>query len=220
MRFTQTPEVHAIRENVHQALTGSELRESIQNLYAEGGHAAFTQAQVTRVDTSAQHLPAMEISGTDAAVIKDKKLAAAQKDDLRVVKPEGGVSGLIDRTDSDNDDKLTREEIQTRLKAKDITKSDAAALTVLLNNYDEIDKNNNGKINRYEIFERERKANDAQSDRDRLAELRQFFADYRKALDTNNDGTVSSSEINSAKSANDRFNERQRDLLQWADEHD
>jgi len=220
MRLTSTPEVHSIRENVHQALTGTELRESIQNLYGEQGHATFAQAQASRADTSAQHLPAMEISGADQAVIKAKKEAAGQEQATRSVSPEGGVRGLIDRTDSDNDNKLTREEIETRLRAKDLTKSDALALTVLLKNFDEIDKNNNGKINRYEIFERERKANDAQSDRDRLAELRQFFAERRKDLDTDNSGDISGWEINAARMATDKFNERQLQLLQWADEHD
>lgn len=220
--FGPSAEIHTLRETMPRALDSTQLGEAIQNIVQEQGSAAFTSAQC-RVDTSSQHLPAMEISTASGEVIRGKKEEQAAIIAAKAAQPqhnlEGGLRGLIDRTDSDNDNKLTRDEIQTRLRSGNLPQGDAAALKTLLRDYDEIDGNNNDRINHHEIMQRERTARDNQLNLDRLTQLQKLLAERRKDIDRNGDGRSTRAELATAADSESLFNRQERDLLDWAEDN-
>ena len=219
--FGNSPEVHSIRESAApQHLTGNELHEAIRSVVEQRGNAAFTEATQCRVDTSSQLLPALEISSVDQAAAirakKDEMAVYAAQEHARPQNLEGGVRGLIERTNTDNNrDSLTREEIKTRLGSKELADGDAAALKALLQNFDEIDTNGNGRINRNEINKREQNAREAQLVQERLAQWKRLVANRRQDLDRNNDGNITEGEVGDARNTESLFNDSERDLLKW-----
>jgi len=206
-------DAYVIRETPSARMDATELRTSIQNiLQHEGSKPSYAMCVA---DTSASYLPSVEIAGSnaEAKIIKAKKVAELKQDAPTEFQLDGGVRGLIDRADRNNDNRLSREEIENRLGNK-LSVNEARALKDIYQNFSRMDWDGNGRVSRSDIEGRVRGERSAQEQQDHLAQFEQALNRNRKLVDSNHDGRVTMSEIRSA-GRNSQVNQADREALRW-----
>ncbi len=205
-------DAYVLRENPTNRMDAAEMRTSITNIldiaglkpqYAESTH-----------DTSAAHLPSVELS--DDKIVAIKKMKAAEQKGSQNLELEGGIRGLFERTDDDTsanvNNRLTRGEIQARFGEK-MSRDEAMALKDLYVNFSRMDWDGNGRISLSDIENRQRTERSQQQMLDRLSEFRNLVASRRSDFDKNNDGHISRDELAQSSSAGSGFSAEQRQLI-------
>ena len=211
-----TSDAYVVRENSSHRMDATELRASIQNIIATEG--IKPQSYMSAADSSSAYLPSVEFQGDNNAAyhkkivaLKESKLKEPESQSLNL---EGGVRGLVERTDANNDNRVSREEITTRLGTK-LSQQEAIALKDLYRNFSAIDTNNNGLVSRGDIQSSQNTARSQQVLDDHLSSFRTLAAKNRTAIDTNNDGQFSAQELRTAAQPNSGFSSEARATIDW-----
>lgn len=199
-------------------MDGAELRASIQNIIATEG--VKPQYAMCATDSSSAYLPSVELSSDDKVVVQ-KKLAEAKLSKLdpsapqsQSVELDGGMRGLVDRADSNNDNRLSREEITARMGTK-LGQQEAMALKDIYRNFSAIDTNDNGLISRSDIQNSQDRARSRQQMEQHLDAFRSVVARHRNTIDRNHDGQFSAQELATAGQSNSGINEKERAEINW-----
>lgn len=170
-------------------------------------------------DSSSAYLPSMEIAGDHNKVAYQKKVIEAkeskqQQPQSQTLDLEGGIRGLVDRADTNNDNRVSREEITARLATK-LSQQEAIALKDIYRNFAAIDGNNNGLISRSDIQTSQNRERSQQQLDDRLEAFRGAVARNRTAIDRNKDGQLSTQELRTAGQSNSGLSREDRDSINW-----
>jgi Ca2+-binding EF-hand superfamily protein len=208
-------DAYVIRENPSSRLDAAELRTSIQNiLQHEGSKPAYAMCVA---DTSASYLPAIEIasSSKDDKVIKAKKIVAMKEvgQSQCELELDGGVRGLVDRADANNDNRLSRDEITNRLGTK-LSSNEARALKDIYQNFSTMDWDGNGRVSRGDIEGRVRGERRAGEQQEHLAQFEQAVDRNRKLIDRNHDGRITMTEVRVAAN-NNKLSQGDQQALRW-----
>lgn len=211
-------DAYVISENPTR-MDGAELRASIQNIIATEG--VKPQYAMCATDSSAAYLPSVELSSDDKVIVQ-KKLAEAKLSKLDPSSPQsqtldldGGIRGLVDRADTNNDNRLSREEITARMGTK-LGQQEAMALKDIYRNFSAIDTNNNELISRSDIDNSQNRARSRQQMDQHLDAFRGVVARHRNTIDRNNDGQLSAQELATAGRSTSGLNEADRAEINWA----
>ncbi|MBX9950541.1 MAG: hypothetical protein K2Y39_15340 [Candidatus Obscuribacterales bacterium] len=206
-------DAYVIRENHSTRMDATELRTSIQSILQNEGTKPNYAMCVA--DTSASYLPSVEISNSNAEdkIIKAKKIAELKQDASSELQLDGGIRGLVDRADANNDNRLSRQEIENRLGNK-LSVNEARALKDIYQNFSGMDWDGNGRVSRSDIEGRVRGQRGAQEQQDHLAQFEQAMARNRKLVDSNHDGRVTMVEVRAA-GRNNQINQADREALRW-----
>ncbi|HNB24527.1 MAG TPA: EF-hand domain-containing protein [Candidatus Melainabacteria bacterium] len=206
-------DAYAIRETPSARMDAAELRTSIQSILQHEGNKPTYAMTVT--DTSGSYLPAVEICGSnaEAKIIKAKKVAELKQEAPAASELEGGIRGLVDRADTNNDNRLSREEIVNRLGTK-LSVSEARALKDVYQNFSSMDWDGNGRVSASDVEGRVRGERRAQEQQDHLAQFEKAVERNRKLIDSNHDGRISLAEVRVA-GRNSQINQTDRESLRW-----
>ncbi len=211
-------DAYVISENLTR-MDGAELRASIQNIIATEG--VKPQYAMCVTDSSAAYLPSVELS-SDNNIIVQKKLAEAKLSKLdptttqsQPLELDGGIRGLVDRADRNNDSRLSREEITARMGTK-LSQQEAMALKDIYRNFSAIDTNDNGLISRSDIQNSQSRTCSRQQVDQHLDAFRSVVARHRNTIDRNHDGQFSAQEMASAGQSSSGINEKDRAEINWA----
>ncbi|MCC7529622.1 MAG: hypothetical protein IT342_13945 [Candidatus Melainabacteria bacterium] len=210
-------DAYVVRESSSHRMDASELRASIQNIIATEG--VKPQSYMCAADSSSAYLPSMEIAGDNNKVAYQKKVIEAkesqqQQPQSQSLDLEGGIRGLVDRADTNNDNRVSRQEIAARLATK-LSQQEAIALKDIYRNFADIDGNNNGLISRSDIQTRQNRERSQQQLDDRLEDFRGAVARNRTAIDRNKDGQLSTQELRTAGQSNSGLSREDRDSINW-----
>lgn len=205
-------DAYVVRENPSQRMEAANVRTAISNILETEG--LKPQYAVSTQDTSAAHLPSVELS--DDKIVAIKKMKAAGPAGPQTLELEGGVRGLFERTDDDTsanvNNRLTREEIQARF-GENMSRNEATALKDLYVNFSQMDRDGNGRISLRDIESRQDTVHSQQQLLERLSQFRKLVASRRSDFDTNNDRNISREELRHAGSSGSAFTQEQRELI-------
>lgn len=211
------PEAQSIREFTPKHIPNEELGAAVQRIVqAEGVQPLYTQY---RSDSSSQYLPDFTLDKAEIVKLKKEKALVEGSDEKSFAPPkplEGGVRGLVVRTDADANNSLSREEILSRLRMDNLPPGDGAALKTLLANFKSFDGNHDGGISRTEINTREFTDQTDRQNMDRLSTFTRIVQTRRAMLDRNSDGRITESELGAASRDTTNFTRQERRTLDWA----
>ena len=205
-------DAYVVRENPSQRMEAADVRTAISNILETEG--LKPQYAVSTQDTSAAHLPSVELS--EDKVIALKKMKAAGPAGPQNLELEGGVRGFFERTDDDTsanvNNRLTREEIQNRF-GENMSRNEATALKDLYVNFSQMDRDGDGRIRLSDIESRQEAVRSQQQLLERLSQFRKLVASRRSDFDTSGDRHISSDELRQASRSGSAFTPEQRDLI-------
>lgn len=203
---------YVIRENPSDRMDAAELRTSIQSILRNEGTKPTYATSVA--DTSASYLPSVEISDAQKIIVQ-KKLQEAKNAPPESFELDGGVRGLVERTDGeDAGSGISMQEIKARLGTK-LSVNEERALRDIYQNFSSIDRNNDGQVSRSDIESRQRTQRSEQQLEENLARFRTAVEMNRKVIDTDHNGTLSAQEMRVAGGRSSTLSEEHRQALNW-----